>query len=67
MFCRLCTDWLNIIQNMLHGLVKYEGLRQQLSNLDARLNDLNSTIAETVSKSNEVQYIKAGSTMFTCE
>lgn len=52
---------------MLHGLVKYEGLRQQLSNLDARLNDLNSTIAETVSKSNEVQYIKAGSTMFTCE
>jgi hypothetical protein len=54
MFCRLCTDLLNVIQNMVHGLVKYEGLQQQLSNLDERLNDLNNLISVTVNKSNKV-------------
>lgn len=53
-FCRLCTDLLNVIQNMLHGLVKYEGLKQQLNNLDERLNDLNNLVSGTVNKSNKV-------------
>jgi len=65
MFCRFCADLLNFIQNMLHGLVKYEGLQQQLNNLDERLNDLNNLISETVNKSNKVQYIKVHGTMFT--
>jgi len=50
---------------MLHGLVKYEGLQQQLNNLDERLNDLNNLISKTVNKSNKVWYIKVHSTMFT--
>jgi hypothetical protein len=54
LFRRLCTDLLNVIQNMLRGLVKYEGLGQQLSNLDERLDDLNNLISVTVNKSNKV-------------
>ena len=66
MFCRLCADLLDVIQNMLHGLVKCGGLQQQLNNLDERLNDLNNLISATVNKSNKVQYIiKVHSTMFS--
>jgi hypothetical protein len=54
LFCRLCADLLNVIENMLHGLVKYGGLQQQLNNFDERLNDLNNLISETVNKSNKV-------------
>jgi TolA-binding protein len=47
---------------MLHGLVKYEGLQQQLSNLNDRLSDLNNIISEIVNKQNKVQYIRTDNT-----
>lgn len=56
---KLCADLLNVIQNMLHGLVKYEGLQQQLNNLDERLNDLNNLISETVNKSDKASEISS--------
>lgn len=56
---KFCADLLNFIQNMLHGLVKYEGLQQQLNNLDERLNDLNNLISETVNKSNKASEISS--------
>jgi hypothetical protein len=67
MFGRLCTDLLNRIQNLLHGLVKYEGLQKRLSTLDDRLSDLNDVISKTVNKQNKVQYVKINCTKFTYE
>lgn len=52
---------------MLHGLVKYEGLQQQLRNLNDRLSDLNNLISEAVDKQNKVQYIRTDSTKLTYE
>jgi hypothetical protein len=67
MFGRLCTDLLNRIQNLLHGLVKYEGLQRRLSTLDDQLSDLNDVISKIVNKQNQVQYTKINSTKFTYE
>lgn len=66
-FGRLCSDLLKQIQNMLHGLVKYEGLQQQLRNLNDQLSDLNNLISEAVNKQNKVQYIGTDSTKLTYE
>jgi hypothetical protein len=52
---------------MLLGLVKYEGLQQQLSNLNNRLSDLNNIISETVNKQNKVQYIRLNNIILTCD
>ncbi|KDR22194.1 Laminin subunit alpha-1, partial [Zootermopsis nevadensis] len=58
MFGRLCTDLLNRIQNLLHGLVKYEGLQKRLSILDDQLSDLNDVISKSVNKQNKVHYFQ---------
>jgi succinate dehydrogenase hydrophobic anchor subunit len=52
---------------MLHGLVKYEGLQQQLSNLNDRLSDLINVVSETVHKQNKVQYIRTDNIKLTYE
>jgi TolA-binding protein len=52
---------------MSHGLVKYEGLQKQLSNLNDRLSDLNNVISETVNKQNKVQYNRTDNIKLTYE
>jgi hypothetical protein len=50
---------------MLRGLVKYEGIHQQLSNFNERLSDLNIIISDTVNNQNKVQYVRTNNIRLT--
>ncbi|XP_069690531.1 laminin subunit alpha-2 isoform X2 [Periplaneta americana] len=54
---KFCTNLLNHIRGLLHGLVKYEGIQQKLKNLEDRVMDLNNLISGILNKRNKASEI----------